>query len=215
MNVCSQKQRKMRSPSKRRERECQEHRRQILEAAERVFAREGYHGATIGQIAREAEFAVGSLYKFFENKEDLYAEVMRFLVREFMHAVDRRALSIPSPREAIGALIELHLRFFEEHKAFMQMVFQTGMRPPAAVGKEFIGMHHRFLQSVQSMFEDGIRKKIFVKGDPLYMALCLEGAVHAVVRYWSYHEPPEPFKRRVKKLKDAFLERLCVKAGKS
>lgn len=215
MNAHSRKKPKSRPALTRREREREEHRRQILKAAERVFARQGYDGATIGQIAREAEFAVGTLYKFFENKEDLYGEVMRFLARELMQSVELRVFSLPNPREAIGALIELHLRFFEEHRAFVQMVFQahlTGRHPP--VGREFISEHDRFLDSVRGVFERGIRRKIFMKGDPLYMALCLDGAVHAVAMYWSQHEPAEPFEERVRKLKAAFLERLCTKAGK-
>ncbi len=48
----------------RRERERERHRREILEAALKVFARAGYHRATMQAIAREAEFAVGRSIAF-------------------------------------------------------------------------------------------------------------------------------------------------------
>ena len=43
----------------------------ILDAAEQVFAAKGYVGATVREIADEAEFSVGSVYSFFDNKDEL------------------------------------------------------------------------------------------------------------------------------------------------
>jgi len=47
-------------------------REQLLSAASRVFARRGYHGASINEIAAEAEFSKGALYWNFASKEDLF-----------------------------------------------------------------------------------------------------------------------------------------------
>ncbi|MCI5131850.1 MAG: TetR/AcrR family transcriptional regulator, partial [Candidatus Electrothrix sp. EH2] len=60
----------------RREREKQRQRKDMLEAAEQLFAEKGYHNASMQEIAEQAEFAVGTLYKFFKNKEDMYRALM-------------------------------------------------------------------------------------------------------------------------------------------
>jgi len=52
-------------------------RRQILDTAQRAFAREGFGGATIGAIATEAGFTKGAIYSNFEGKEQLFLEVMK------------------------------------------------------------------------------------------------------------------------------------------
>ncbi len=52
-------------------------RRQILEAAVRVFARSGYHGARVGDIAEEAGVAHGLLYHDFPSKEEVLAPHLR------------------------------------------------------------------------------------------------------------------------------------------
>ena len=57
------------SPS--REQLIEERRNQILDAAARLFARKGYKGATIREIAREAGVAEGTIYNYFDNKHDL------------------------------------------------------------------------------------------------------------------------------------------------
>lgn len=52
-------------------------RRQLLSAAVRVFARSGYHGARVGDIAREAGVAHGLLYHYFDSKEDVLRTIFR------------------------------------------------------------------------------------------------------------------------------------------
>jgi AcrR family transcriptional regulator len=55
----------------------EERRRQILEAAVRVFARSGYHGSRVGDIAEEAGVAHGLLYHYFSSKEDVLQTIFR------------------------------------------------------------------------------------------------------------------------------------------
>ena len=49
----------------------EEKRRKILRAASRVFAKKGYSGTRVGDIAREAGIAYGLVYHYFRNKEDV------------------------------------------------------------------------------------------------------------------------------------------------
>ena len=55
----------------RRQREREQRYQSILDAAERCFARDGYHKASVEQIADAAEVSVGTVYFYFKNKEDL------------------------------------------------------------------------------------------------------------------------------------------------
>ena len=50
-------------------------REQLVEAAARVFARRGYHRATVDEIAAEAGFTIGALYSNFETKEKLFLAI--------------------------------------------------------------------------------------------------------------------------------------------
>ncbi len=61
---------------KRKEREFKFRRAEILDEAEKIFVLKGFHETTMAEIARSAGFATGSLYQFFEGKEDLYATMM-------------------------------------------------------------------------------------------------------------------------------------------
>jgi len=55
----------------------EDRRRRILDAAVRVFARRGYHGARVGDIATEAGVAHGLLYHYFSSKDEVLETVFR------------------------------------------------------------------------------------------------------------------------------------------
>ncbi|MFC1541850.1 TetR/AcrR family transcriptional regulator [Candidatus Latescibacterota bacterium] len=60
----------------RRERQKAMHRREIMDAAIKVFAEKGYHEATLEEISQEAEFSKGALYLYFSNKEDIMTSIL-------------------------------------------------------------------------------------------------------------------------------------------
>jgi AcrR family transcriptional regulator len=60
----------------RREREKMRQREEILATALDLFSQKGYHNVAMHEIAEKAEFAIGTLYKFFQNKEDLYKTIV-------------------------------------------------------------------------------------------------------------------------------------------
>ena len=60
----------------RREREKAAHRQEILDAAVKVFAEKGFHGATLEEVAHEADFSKGAIYLYFSNKEDLIYSIL-------------------------------------------------------------------------------------------------------------------------------------------
>src|SRR5271169_4172442 len=70
-------------------------RERLLAAARRVFARSGFHGASVEEIASEAGFSTGALYSNFDGKEDLFLALMEREIaehaREIADAVGERS----------------------------------------------------------------------------------------------------------------------------
>ena len=59
-------------------------RQQILEAALKVFAQRGLHGAKMSMIAEEADLSAGQLYRFFESKEELFVTLIRQVAEKLL-----------------------------------------------------------------------------------------------------------------------------------
>lgn len=64
-------------------------RERLLAAAKSVFARRGYHGASVEEIAAEAGFSTGALYSNFDGKEDLFLELMDREIDQHAHEIAR------------------------------------------------------------------------------------------------------------------------------
>lgn len=82
----------------RRERTRAHARRDILEAAARVFARRGYAAATLAELARAAGYAAPSLYRYFGSKEEIFASLLAMVsaeVEEAFAAPVERGLPLP------------------------------------------------------------------------------------------------------------------------
>ena len=62
-------------------------RKRILEAAVKVFAREGFYNAKIGAVSQEAQVAHGTIYLYFKSKEDLLVSIFQSNLRELVHYV--------------------------------------------------------------------------------------------------------------------------------
>jgi AcrR family transcriptional regulator len=78
-------------------------RAQLLAAASRVFARSGYHGASMSEIAAEAGFSKGALYWNFASKEDLFFALLDELDGQ-LRALIATASSTPAEQERTGEL---------------------------------------------------------------------------------------------------------------
>lgn len=66
----------------RRDLEDQQRREHVLVTAERLFAHQGFNNTSVSQIAKEAEFGVGTLYKYFKDKAAILQELFRFRLEE-------------------------------------------------------------------------------------------------------------------------------------
>ena len=203
----------------RKEREHLAHRQEILEAAEKVFVQKGYYRATIEEIASQAEFATGTIYNFFDSKDDLYQQVGVKIAQAFMAKFEEEVLSEDAPRDAIATLIRLRLVHFHEHRGFFRVFFDTSpgsrLDPVGAIPKDCRVIYDDYVKQVTNIFRQGVQDGTFDEFDPLYLMLSLEGIINAVVSYWSRTEADEPVEDRIEKMQEMFLSRIQIKLLKN
>ena len=101
-------------PRSRRQEASERRRQSILEAARRCFGEQGYAGATVARIAREAGVSHGLLYQFFRNKDHLFESVLRDVLRDWVremvpHDPDEGAL------EALEGMFRRSVAFCQTH----------------------------------------------------------------------------------------------------
>ncbi|MFJ6573991.1 TetR/AcrR family transcriptional regulator [Streptomyces sp. NPDC091292] len=168
----------------RRQRRRELSRGRILDVAEQVFARDGFHDAALREIAELAEYAVGSVYTFFPGgKDDLYRETFRRRGAEFMPQMHAILSSHPSPREQLIALADWQVGFFRTHRNFARLVLRGGaIAPPLAeptTDPQIMKNFHEAQQLQADLFVRGQITGELIAGSPAVLALMFSGIIAA------------------------------------
>ena len=85
----------------------EERRDTIMEAAAKVFAAEGYHGASINQILQNAGLSKGVAYYYFEDKADLFATTIEFYMQQIEFSIRDRMNDL-TPENFWDMMLELY-----------------------------------------------------------------------------------------------------------
>lgn len=101
-------------------------RQKVLDAARRVFARDGYVEARMLDVAIEAGLSTGGLYRYFDNKTDLFAAVIADLHEEFyQRSGHTRPLLASNPYEALLEANRGYIEHYYEHREVMRVFIEA------------------------------------------------------------------------------------------
>lgn len=81
----------------------------IIDAAVRVIARQGYHNAQVSKIAKEAKVADGTIYLYFENKDDILISLFNEKMGRFIETCRERIMETTSTEQKLYVLVHAHL----------------------------------------------------------------------------------------------------------
>jgi len=99
---------------------------QLLDAAERVFGEKGFHDASLREIAELAEFSVGSVYSFFDGKDDLFRQMFVRRGAEFMLGMHAVLEAEGTATEKLHMLIDFQIGFFRRLRPFGRLLLRYG-----------------------------------------------------------------------------------------
>ena len=181
----------------RKERDYLRHRQEILQTALELFSQRGFHNVSMHEIATASEFAVGTLYKFFSNKEDLYRALMIDASNVF-HSSLMTALTISGNElEKIRACVEARIKVFMKNIDYVRLYLAetrgASFNIKAGLDSDIKIRYNIFLQKLANVFESGIKKKVFKKFDPYLLAVALDGISNAFLFEHFNNPDKHPF----------------------
>jgi TetR/AcrR family transcriptional regulator len=194
---------------KRKEREFNLRRMEILDAAVKVFAAKGFYTATVAEIAAASGFAIGTLYQFFDSKEQLYTAMLTENLG-MMYAGIRKAMEEEAGIvRKIELLVASHFRYVEENAEFCS-IFVRGdylslSEGSAELRKRIRSDYALHVSFIEEVMRDGIRTGILKKMDPPLMATALMGIVSSYASKWLAVAEEGSLKSKVPFVLDIFL----------
>lgn len=166
------------SGSSRREREREEMRRLIIEAAQRLFVTEGYESTTIRRIADAIEYTPGAIYSYFKDKDAiLYAihqEGFRELGRRFVEAL----VGDKNPLEQLTALGEAYIAFARANPELYHLMFVAQATSRTLSEAESWPEGTEVYESLRALVRVAVEDGWIRPGDPEVIAFTLWAMVH-------------------------------------
>jgi AcrR family transcriptional regulator len=167
-------------------------RRQILDAAVRVFARQGFHGCRVSDIADEAGVAYGLVYHYFDSKEEVLDTL--FLERwDLMLAMiaDVDARDDQSPRDKLHEIASFIFDSYRYDPELMKVIIVEVTRAANSFGRTHLAKiqeaYEGIARIVQSAQDEG---KFACDVSAEFAALAFYGAVEQVLTAWIFEVLP-------------------------
>jgi len=161
---------------------------ELLRAARTVFSCSGFHDATIDDIAAEAGVAKGTVYLYFQSKQDIYLAALRDGIKMLNDEMRTQAATRGSAKDRLRNLIATKISFFHANLDFFQILQSELSRVEAAIS-QCRDLYFEQVEIIESVLQDGIQegdiKKLNTKKAAFAVADLTKGVVIQRVLRWS------------------------------
>lgn len=186
------------------------HRSQILAVALELFKEKGYHNVSIHEIATKTEFSIGTLYKFFKNKEDLYSALIIEKAETVSQIVDEVLSKKDDIENMVKSYIDAKTKVFKDNLDFIRILIietqkEKGFEKKTHLGKVLHELHQEELKKVASLLEKGIRQKKFKKLNPYHLSIALGGLIDGFMFNWLENSGSHPYEADVSFITEVFF----------
>jgi len=157
----------------------------IIDSATKIFAKKGFYKAKVAEIAKEARVADGTIYLYFENKEDilisLFENQMKLVLDNMKSELSKEKDSV----KKIKRFAFTHLEFIEQNKNMAEII-QVELRQSNRFMKEYKNERFmEYLDLIEEIIREGQGKGIFKKEIiPAIAKRAFFGALDEMSRVW-------------------------------
>lgn len=196
----------------RREREKLRRRQEMLDTALRLFSEKGFHNVSMHEVARESEFAIATLYKFFKNKDDLYKALMFDLSDQVGLEIKAALRKATNEVEVIREVILAKTRVFAENLSVIRLYIAetrgSCYQVQEGLDEEMKKRRQFFIDNLVDTFKSGIEKGLFADKDSVYLANAVVSLSHSAMMMSLENMEKFPVMEATEKMMDIFFSEI-------
>jgi len=171
----------------RKELEIKARKQDILDMAAKLFASKDFHSVTVDEIAEKVGLSKGTIYLYFDNKENIFFSILIERTKSLMQALSQAVESGKPFIECLRHFIFTYLEYFQEHESFFKIMHSEKTRSSMEAhyqmhdyANESIG---RFLEIVNALMFKGVEEGHLRSVDVLSMTKMLSGILNTFTYY--------------------------------
>jgi AcrR family transcriptional regulator len=166
-------------------------RRQILDAAVRVFARQGFHATRVSDIADEAGVAYGLVYHYFKSKDEVLNELFAERWSLLLAAIEETDRAGGPHRARLAAVASFIIDSYRHDPELMKVIIVEVTRAANSFGQTHLPEIRSAYQSIAKIVAEGQEAGAFRRDiDPMFASMAFYGAVEQLLTGWIFDVIP-------------------------
>jgi AcrR family transcriptional regulator len=162
-------------------------RRQILDAAIRVFARQGFHSTRVADIADEAGVAYGLVYHYFKSKDEVLNELFSERWSLLLAAIDEADRSEATPRAKLEAVAGFIVDSYRYDPELMKVIIVEVTRAANSFGRTHLPEIRQAYDQIAKIVAEGQAAGDFRPDiDPAFASMSFYGAIEQLLSGWIF-----------------------------
>ncbi len=159
--------------------------RRIIQAAVKVFAKNGFYNSKVSEIARAANVADGTIYLYFQNKDDILIRLFEEEMAAILQRVTQEVQQESDPAKKLERFALAHLKLVEENQELAEII-QVEIRQSSKFMKEYKNVQfQQYLNLISGIIREGQAKGVFrPEVEPGVFKRAFFGALDEMSRYW-------------------------------
>jgi AcrR family transcriptional regulator len=184
-------------------------RRMILDAAVRVFARQGFHTCRVADIADEARVAYGLVYHYFSSKEQILDTLFLERWDVMLQAISAADAEQREPREKLRAIAAFIIDSYRYDPELMKVIIVEVTRAANTFGRTHLAKIQEAYAQIAAIVERAQAAGVFRKEiEPPFAALAFYGLIEQVLTGWIFD--PEPISEpQFERAKNLIVDTIC------
>jgi len=184
-------------------------RRVILDAAVRVFARQGFHTCRVSDIADEAGVAYGLVYHYFSSKEQILDTLFLERWDVMLAAIAEVDASERSPREKLYAIAGFIIDSYRHDPELMKVIIVEVTRAANTFGRTHLGkIRDAYMQIASIVAHAQAEGRFRSEITPEFAALAFYGSIEQVLTSWIFDREPVG-EEELERAKMLIVETIC------
>src|SRR5438552_14645 len=163
----------------------------MLDAAGRLFGAQRFHEVRMDDIAAEAEVGKGTLYRYFNDKEELFDALLDRSSRQLVTLLEEEKKKGGGPRSRLHDYVRALLRFFDERPQLFDLIQRAEVMRGRSEGFPWRQARDELFQQFIDLFREGNAVGEFQIRDPQLAMLMILGGIRSVIRFGSRPRPDD------------------------
>jgi len=200
------------------------HRREeeILAAAKRIFAQNGFRRTKIDQLAEELNVGKGTIYRYFKDKKSLFLAVFEQGMAQLQEKFRVNVHPITDPQAKVAAAVRTYFEFFENDRQLIEILMQVRSEFKDDYRRVFLALYSDYIVRIQENLHNGVKMGVFRELDVEKTAEAMSAALQGVLQSFYVREfgpeietsNPEKLTNRTEAVTALLLEGLLKRNSK-